>query len=196
MLVAPSALRRRLTEMIRQEAANAKAGRPSGIDAKMNQLQDPDIIRELYQASQAGVPIRLNVRGLCCLRPGLAGLSENIRVFSVVGRFLEHSRIYRFVNKGKPQHFIGSADWMKRNLNSRVETVAPVLDDRLKQELDAILDVYYRDNCSAWDCGSDGVYKRRSPAEGEEPLATQETFIRGAREEPPESFLSDALKTG
>ena len=129
----------------------------------MNQLQDPEIIRELYQASQAGVPTRLNVRGLCCLRPGLAGLSENISVFSVVGRFLEYSRIYRFVNNGKPQHFIGSADWMKRNLNSRVETVAPVLDEQLKQELDAILDIYYRDNCSAWDCGPDGVYKRRTP---------------------------------
>jgi polyphosphate kinase len=196
MLVAPASLRSRLNEMIRREAANAMAGRPSGIDAKMNQLQDPDIIRELYAASQAGVPIRLNVRGLCCLRPGLAGVSENIRVFSIVGRYLEHSRIYRFVNNGAPLHFIGSADWMKRNLNSRVETVVPILDDRLKQELDAILEVYYTDNCSAWDCGSDGVYKRRSPGEGEERRATQETFIRREREEPPASFLSSALKTG
>lgn len=196
MLVAPSALRQRLTDMIRREATNAGAGCPSGIDAKMNQLQDPEIIRELYQASMAGVPIRLNVRGLCCLRPGLPELSENISVFSVVGRFLEHSRIYRFVNNGKPRHFIGSADWMKRNLNNRVETVVPILDEQLKQELDAILDVYYRDNCSAWDCGQDGIYKRRAPGEGEEPLAAQETFIRSAREESPPEVLSDALKTG
>jgi polyphosphate kinase len=197
MLVAPAALRGRLTGMIRNEAANAAAGRPSGIDAKMNQLQDPDIIRELYRASQAGVPIRLNIRGLCCLRPGVPGLSESIRVFSVVGRFLEHSRIYRFTNGGQPLHFIGSADWMKRNLNSRVETVVPVNDERLKQELDAILEVYYADNCSAWDCGPDGAYTRRKPAAGEARRASQEVFIKTAREEPvAPPLLSDAVQAG
>ncbi len=178
LLVAPDTMRRRFTELIRREAEHARAGRPSGIDAKMNQLQDPQIIQELYQASQAGVPISLNVRGLCCLLPGVKGLSETIRVFSVVGRFLEHSRIYRFANAGDPQFYIGSADWMRRNLDGRVETVVPVLDPRLAHELDGILEVYRRDNSSAWDCGPDGVYVRRSPAPGEPGRAAQETFIR------------------
>lgn len=178
MLVAPVSMRDRFTEMIRREAEHARAGRLSGIDAKMNQLQDMEIIEELYAASQAGVPIRLNVRGLCCLRPGVAGLSDNIQVFSVVGRFLEHSRIYRFANGGKPEFFIGSADWMKRNLNRRVETVAPIKDEQIRKQLDLILKVYYDDNCSAWDCGPDGVYTRRRPLDGEPRRAVQETLIR------------------
>jgi polyphosphate kinase len=144
----------------------------------MNQLQDPQIIAELYRASRAGVSIELDVRGLCCLRPGVPGLSDTIRVFSVVGRFLEHSRIYRFANDGQPEYFIGSADWMKRNLANRVETIMPVLDDGVKAELDRILAVYSEDNCSAWDCGADGVYTRRSPAPGEPQRAAQESFIR------------------
>jgi len=139
LIVAPVTMRRRFTELIRREAEHAKAGRPSRIHAKMNQLQDSGIIRELYRASRAGVPIDLNVRGLCCLRPGVPGLSDTIRVFGVVGRFLEHSRLFRFENGGKPEHYIGSADWMKRNLNNRVETVAPVEDPALKSELDEIL---------------------------------------------------------
>jgi polyphosphate kinase len=176
-LVAPWTMRRRFTELIRREAGHARAGRPSGIRAKMNQLQDPDVIGELYEASRAGVPIELNVRGLCCLRPGVPGLSESIRVFGVVGRFLEHSRIYRFENGGAAEHFLGSADWMSRNLNKRVETVVPVLDPEVQHQLDAILDVYGADNCSASDCRPDGTYLRRSPAPGEPPLASQEAFI-------------------
>lgn len=191
MLVAPVSMRRRFTELIRREAEHARAGRPSGIDGKMNQLQDPDIIRELYRAAAAGVPIRLNVRGLCCLRPGVPGLSENIRVFSIVGRFLEHSRIYRFTNGGEPEYFLGSADWMKRNLNSRVETVVPIQDPQLQRELDEILEAYHRDNCSAWDCGPDGVYRRRQPGPGEERRAAQETFIRLARGDRPRPVLLD-----
>ena len=107
----------------------------------MNQLQDPAIIRELYKESQAGVPIRLNVRGLCCLRPGVAGLSDSITVHGLVGRFLEHSRIYRFANGGDPEYFLGSADWMKRNLDSRVETIVPILDPRIREELDRVIEV-------------------------------------------------------
>jgi polyphosphate kinase len=183
MLVAPETMRTRLTEMIRREAENARAGRPCGIDAKMNQLQDPEIIDELYAASRAGVPIKLNVRGLCCLLPGVKDLSETIRVLSVVGRFLEHSRVYKFVNGGDPEYYIGSADWMRRNLSNRVETVMPVLDDRLKQELDRLFQVYDHDNYSAWDCGPDGTYTRRSPAAGEERRAAQEIFIRQAEQE-------------
>jgi len=180
LLVAPAAMRDRFAEMIRREAEHVRAGRPAGIAAKMNQLQDPDVIRELYRASQAGVSISLNVRGLCCLRPGVPGLSDNIRVFSVVGRFLEHSRAYRFVNGGSAEYYIGSADWMKRNLSNRVETVVAVTDPALQKELDEILAVYDADNCSAWDCGPDGVYVRRTPGEGHERLAAQEHFIRFA----------------
>ena len=180
MIVAPVAMRRRFNQLIRREAKHASAGRPSGIHAKMNQLQDADIIQELYRAGQAGVPISLNIRGLCCLRPGVPGLSENIRVFSVLGRFLEHSRLYRFVNGGDPEHFIGSADWMKRNLKKRVETVVPVRDPALKQELDEILQVYERDNVSAWDCRPDGTYVGRTPEPGESSRAAQQVFIERA----------------
>jgi polyphosphate kinase len=142
----------------------------------MNQLQDPDLIRELYRASQTGVPISLNVRGLCCLRPGVPGLSESIRVFSVLGRFLEHGRIYRFHNTGDTEYFIGSADWMKRNLDRRVETIAPVEDPGLQRELDAILGVFEADNHSAWDLQSDGGYVRRRPADGESARPAQRVF--------------------
>lgn len=181
LLVAPVSMRRRFVRLIRREAEHARAGRPSGIDAKMNQLQDAEIIHELYGASAAGVPVRLNVRGLCCLRPGVEGLSETVRVFSVVGRFLEHSRIFRFVNGGRPEHFIGSADWMKRNLNGRVETVIPVEDPALKRQLDDVLAAYEEDNCSVWDCGPDGEYVLRTPAAGEPPREVQERFIRRGR---------------
>ena len=181
LLVAPVSMRRRFVELIRREAEHARAGRPAGIDAKMNQLQDAEIIHELYDAGGAGVPIRLNVRGLCCLRPGVEGLSETVRVFGVVGRFLEHSRIFRFLNGGRPEHFFGSADWMTRNLNERVETVIPVADPALKRELDDILSAYEQDNCSVWDCGSDGEYVLRTPAAGEPRREVQDEFIRRGR---------------
>ena len=180
-------MRKRFTALIRQESEHARAGRPCGIRAKMNQLQDFEIIRELYEASQAGVPIELNVRGLCCLRPGVPGLSENIRVFGVVGRFLEHSRVFRFENGGEPEHLLGSADWMKRNLDGRVETILLVSDEDVKRQIDEILEVYVADNASVWDCDADGVYRQRTPAEGETPCAAQETLIEMARsgERPP-----------
>jgi polyphosphate kinase len=181
LLVAPVSMRKRFTELIRREGEHARAGRPCGIRAKMNQLQDLEIIRELYEASRAGVPIELNVRGLCCLRPGVPGLSENIRVFGVVGRFLEHSRVFRFENGGEPEHLLGSADWMKRNLDSRVETILSVRDQDVQRQLDEILEVYVTDNASAWDCDQDGVYRQRTPAEGEERRATQETLLEMAR---------------
>jgi polyphosphate kinase len=177
LLVAPSTMRKRFTKLIRREAEHARAGRPCGIWAKLNQLQDFDIIRELYAASQAGVPIDLNVRGLCCLRPGVPGLSENIRVFSVVGRFLEHSRIFRFENGGEPEHLLGSADWMRRNLDRRVETVLTVRDENVQRQLDEIIAAYSTDNTSAWDCDENGAYWRRTPKEGEPPSAVQETLI-------------------
>jgi polyphosphate kinase len=177
LLVAPDTMRTRFLELIRREAAHAEAGRPAGIDAKMNQLQDPDVIRELYAASRAGVPMRLVVRGLCCLRPGVPGLSETIRVSSVVGRFLEHSRLYRFENGGSPEYYLGSADWMKRNLSNRVETIMPIEDPEVRRQLDAVLALYAADNASAWDARPDGTYERRRPAEGEERVAVQEALI-------------------
>ncbi len=181
LIVAPSEMRARFTELIRREADHARAGREARIRAKMNQLQDPEIIRELYKAGMAGVPVTLNVRGLCCLRPGVPGLSENIRVFSAVGRFLEHGRIYEFLNGGDREYYLGSADWMKRNLDRRVESIAPVEDPKLKEELSRILDVYEQDNCSCWDCGPDGSYTRRQPGPEERRVCAQEVFAEMAR---------------
>jgi polyphosphate kinase len=176
-LVAPHDLRERFTALIRREAEHARAGRPCGIWAKMNQLQDASMIRELYKASLAGVPIVLNVRGLCCLRAGVPGLSPTIRVYSTLGRFLEHSRIYRFENGGAPDFFIGSADLMTRNLSRRMEVVAPVCDRVIKAELETIARIYDEDNCSAWDMRPDGEYLRRRPAAGEAPQGAQQVFI-------------------
>lgn len=178
LLVAPHNLRESFTDLIRREAEHARAGRPSGIRAKMNQLQDPQIIRELYLASQAGVPMMLNVRGLCCLRAGVPGLSPTIHVYSTLGRFLEHGRIYRFENGGQPVYLVGSADWMRRNLSDRMESIMPVSDPAICSELEHILGIYERDNCTAWDMQPDNSYQRRRHAETEECLAAQERFIR------------------
>jgi polyphosphate kinase len=177
LLVAPREMRARFLGLLEREAEHAVEGRPCGVFAKMNQLQDPDLIRALYRTSMAGVPIRLNVRGLCSLRPGVPGLSENIHVFSTLGRFLEHARIYRFENAGNPEIFIGSADWMKRNLDHRVETISPVLDPLLREEFDEILQTYAEDNISAWDMQSDGSYVRRTPADGDHPRPAQGVFL-------------------
>jgi polyphosphate kinase len=176
LLVAPHNMRERFTALIQQEAANKLKGKPAGIRAKFNQLQDRQIIRELYLASQAGVPITLNVRGLCSLRAGVKGLSETIRVFSILGRFLEHSRIYRFENDGIPLFFIGSADWMKRNLNKRIESIMPVLDTTIKDELENILAIYESDNTNSWEMQPDGRYLRRVPGKGEAPITAQQIF--------------------
>ena len=180
LLVGPHNLRERFVGLIRREAEHSRAGRPCGIRAKMNQLQDELMIRELYRASQAGVPIALNVRGLCSLRAGVPGLSATIRVFSTLGRFLEHGRIYRFENGGDAQFYVGSADWMRRNLDSRMETIVPVTDAKVCAELAHILDVYDGDNASAWDMQPDGRYVRRRPAPGDVPRGAQEAFIREA----------------
>jgi len=177
LLVAPHNMRERFIQLIRREAEHAEAGRAAGIRAKMNQLQDAEIIRELYRASRAGVPITLNIRGLCSLRPGIPGLSDSIRVFSVLGRFLEHGRVYGFENDGSPEYYFGSADWMKRNLDRRMETITPVDDPTLIAEVDEILTVAENDNHSAWDLQPDGSYLRRRPAEGEDPRPSQQASI-------------------
>jgi polyphosphate kinase len=178
LLVAPTGLRTGFMALIERETAHAKAGRPSGITAKLNAINDAGISEALYGASRAGVPIDLVIRGMCILRPGVPGVSETIRVTSIVGRFLEHSRIFVFANGGQREVFIGSADWMGRNLDRRVETVVPVLDPALAQMLcDEIVDVYVRDNVRARTLLSDGSYVRRAPAPGEPRIDTQQIFL-------------------
>ena len=175
LLVAPVTLRKGMEALIERETLNALEGRGGAIKAKMNALVDPKIIALLYEASQAGVQIDLLVRGMCSLRPGVEGVSENIRVASVIGRFLEHSRLFSFANGGLPEYYIGSADWMPRNLDRRVEAITPVEDPELKQQLERLLHCYLNDNASAWDMQSDGTFVQRQPEE--EPLAVQRDLI-------------------
>jgi len=164
LLVAPTGVKQGLIERIQREVGLQQAGQQGHIQFKMNALDDVDVIRALYRAAKAGVKIDLIVRDTCELRPGLPGLSENVRVISVVGRFLEHSRIYHFRNAGTPEYLIGSADCMKRNLESRVEVLTPVEDPRLQKELRQILDLHLADQRNAWEMASDGTYvQRRKP---------------------------------
>ncbi|WP_102411656.1 RNA degradosome polyphosphate kinase [Beduinella massiliensis] len=180
LVYAPRLLRERLTELIDREAEHAKAGRPASITAKMNSLLDPEIIRSLYAASCAGVKIRLLVRGICCLRPGIKGASENIEVSSIVGRFLEHSRIFRFENDGNVEVYLSSADWMTRNLDRRVELMFPVKDRAIAAQVEDILFSSLSDNAKAWHMHSDGSYDRAPLAPGEEKRNIQEILIRRA----------------
>ena len=159
LLVAPVTLRGRMKAMIKRETKHAKIQRGGHIRAKMNSLVDPSLIKALYKASQAGVRIELVVRGMCSLRAGVPGLSESIRVVSIIGPFLEHSRIFWFGNGGNPEVYIGSADWMTRNLDRRVECLTPVEDPLLRQKLEVLLDLYLQDNCGAWEMGADGAYR-------------------------------------
>ena len=179
LLVAPVTLRRQMQALIQREIDHAKAGKAAAIKAKMNALVDPRIIALLYEASQAGVQIDLVVRGMCSLRPGLDGVSENIRVSSVIGRFLEHSRLFWFENGGEHETYIGSADWMGRNLDRRVEAVVPVEDPDLHERLTRLIDSYLNDNCTAWDMQSDGSFSRRIPED--ESIAVQANLIDGWR---------------
>ena len=177
LFISPVNLREKLTELIERETANARAGRPGRIIAKLNRLADANIIQSLYEASQAGVSIDLIVRGVCMLRPGVPGMSENIRVRCVVGRFLEHSRIFYFANDGEEEVYIGSADWMSRNLNRRVEVVCPVKDPKLRAFLkDEVLQAYLRDNARARVLQPDGFYERVNADAGEEPFDSQRYF--------------------
>ena len=174
LLVAPINLQERLLEMIERETQNKMAGRPAQIIGKMNSLQDRRICRALYRASQAGVPIDLVVRGACCLKPGVPGLSENIRVISVIGRFLEHSRIFYFRNGAQDtlngEFYIGSADWMYRNLLARVEAISPVEDRLSREKCWETLQVMLADQRQAWQMQPDGSYVQRSPLPGASPL--------------------------
>jgi polyphosphate kinase len=176
ILVAPSSLREQVIQLIGQTAERHSTRRPGRIVMQMNSLVDAACIRALYAASQAGVQIDLIVRGICRLRPGVPGVSDNIRVRSIVGRFLEHSRIWMFANGRRREYHIGSADLMPRNLDQRVEVVTPVTDPDLTGRLQEVLDVMLADNVQAWELQEDGAWQRRQPAGGERPVATHKAL--------------------
>lgn len=177
LVVAPLYLREKMLGLIRRETLNQREGRPAGIVAKMNRLADAEIVEALYEASQAGVKIDLIIRGICTLRPGVPGLSENIRVRSIIGRLLEHSRVYYFENGGHPEIYTGSSDWMPRNLDRRVEVLTPVNDPSLRRYLrETLLAAYLKDNVKARDMLADGSYERATPAPGEDRYDSQMSF--------------------
>lgn len=177
LLIAPVNMRARFIKLINREIENCQNGETGRIVAKMNSLVDPEIIAKLYQASQAGVKIDLIVRGICCLRPGLKGVSENIKVISIVGRYLEHSRIFYFYNNAQEELYIGSADWMPRNLNRRVEAITPIEDPDLTKELQEIMGILLSDNRQAWDLQSDGQYIQRRPVDNAPELGSHKILM-------------------
>jgi polyphosphate kinase len=183
LLVAPVNMREKFLKLIHREIEHQKQGYPSYIIAKMNSLVDPEIISALYEASQVGVNIDLIIRGICCVRPKVKGLSDRIRVISVIGRFLEHSRIFYFSNGGEEQVYIGSADWMPRNLDARVEVITPIEEGSLVKELKQILEIILADNRQAWDLKADGTYIQRSPKDGEPEMSSQKHFMSQGRPE-------------
>jgi polyphosphate kinase len=182
LLVAPVNLRERLTALIEREIRHAKEGREAGLIFKMNALVDPPTIRLLYKASRAGLRVQLLVRGICCLRPGLPGISENIEVTSIVGRFLEHGRIYYFRNGGNEEMYIGSADLMPRNIDHRVEVLVPIRDPgTIRRLLDGVLATYLADTVKARRMQPSGTYAKRQPAPGAEPVNAQEALLLPGR---------------
>ena len=179
MLVAPKLLKKALLEKIEREIRAGSEDRPGLIRFKINALEDAEVIQALYRASQEGVKIELLVRDISRLRPGVPGLSEKIRVVSIVGRFLEHARIYYFANGGDEEYFIGSADAMKRNLENRVEVLVPVENQQLCEELGRIFDTHWTDRANAWELQADGNYRRIDEAAPLEESA-QEQLVAGA----------------
>ncbi|HEY9824565.1 MAG TPA: polyphosphate kinase 1, partial [Stenomitos sp.] len=182
LLVAPVNLRDRMIEFIQREAELQRRGKKGRVIIKMNSLLDTDLIAALYAASQAGVQIDIIVRGNCALKPSIKGVSDNIRVISIIGRFLEHERIFYFHNNGRPKVFLGSADWRPRNLDRRVEAVVPVEDPALTMQLKELLDLYLADNRHAWDLQPDGQYIQRRPAEGEPERSAHRLLMRAAQQ--------------
>jgi polyphosphate kinase len=189
VLIAPSHLRDGILDEIERTIAAHSRDEPARIEMKMNSLVDGRCIAALYRASQAGVTVDLNVRGICCLRPGVEGVSENIRVVSIVGRLLEHSRIYAFERGGEHSVYIASADLMPRNLDHRVELAVPIETPELRAELLDTLERCFADNQSSWDLDADGHWHRRAPQPGEEPRSVQQELAelyaaRAATERP------------
>lgn len=180
LYIAPSGLRKKFISLIKREEDNAKSGKTANIIAKINSLVDKQIIEALYDASRAGVKIQLIVRGICCLRPGLKGVSENITVISIVGRFLEHSRIFYFSNDSNEEIYLSSADWMNRNLDRRVEILFPIEEEENKHRIKQFLNVYLSDNVKARILNNDGTYSRVTCNEGDEMINSQEYFSKKA----------------
>jgi polyphosphate kinase len=182
LLVSPTTMRDSILGEIEATIEAHRAGEEARIALKMNALVDARCIQALYEASQAGVQVDLNVRGVCCLRPGVPGVSENIRVVSIVGRFLEHSRIYAFLRGDEARVLTGSADLMPRNLDSRVELVAPIEDEALRAELLGVLELCFAENANAWELDRDGVWTRiETPAEGRNSVQEELRALHSAR---------------
>jgi polyphosphate kinase len=177
LTIAPSGLKRRFLDMIKREADRARHNYQAKIMAKVNSLTDIDIIKAMYEASCAGVKIFLCVRGVCMLIPGIAGVSENIRIISIIDHFLEHSRIYYFANGGADDLYLSSADWMTRNLERRVELLFPVQDEKIRVEVLDILNEYFLDNCNARILDDLGVWSQIKPADGEKPFRVQKEML-------------------
>lgn len=177
LLQSPFTLHRGLIEKIERESENARKGKPSGIIIKVNAVVEEQLIKALYLASQAGVKVQLIVRGVCCLRPGVPGISDNIEVRSIIGRFLEHTRVYAFENDGNPEIYVASADLMNRNMFRRVETCFPIENKKLHHRIRNDLDLYLKDNCQAWLLQPDGHYEPLSPASDEEPVQAQTELL-------------------
>jgi polyphosphate kinase len=195
IVTAPFDLHARLVQLIEREIGHARKGLPAKIIARMNSLVEPALIEALYKASQEGVKIELIVRGICCLRPGLKGVSENITVRSIVDRFLEHSRIYYFENARQSEVFAGSADWMPRNLFRRIEVVFPIEDGNLRERvIGEILAVTLADNVKARFLRSDGTYHRATPGRSEKKRRSQAEFIALAAPEEPARAINGRAK--
>ena len=186
IITAPEALKRTLLEYIEREIDFARQHKPARIVAKMNSLSHPELIAAIYRASQAGVRIDLNVRGICMLIPGQRGISDNVRVVSIIDRYLEHSRIFYFENGGNPEWYLSSADWMPRNLERRVELLFPVLDKQNQKLLDYFFSMYFADNIKAFEMQPDGSWHRKTLQEDQAPIRVQETFQRFFEQQVPD----------
>jgi polyphosphate kinase len=182
LIVAPVRLRRQLIEFINREIERHTPENPGMIFAKMNSLAHDEVIQSLYRASIKGVKVKLLVRGVCCLQPGLKDISENIEVRSILGRFLEHSRIFYFKNGGDEEFYLSSADWMTRNLHKRVELMFPILDEKMQKELMNLLEIYWADNSKSWRLLSDGSYEKIQPMEGEADFSAQNFFLESTKQ--------------
>jgi polyphosphate kinase len=191
LIMAPSMLKQRLLQLIERETQRSSTENPGRIIVKLNALADPDIIRALYRASREGVEIKLNIRGICMLVPGIEGMSDNITVISIVDRFLEHARLMCFRNGGLEEVYCSSADWMPRNLDRRVELMFPVDDEPLKKRAIHILNTYFEDNCKAHTLNPDGSYTKKHPRKGRALFRSQEALYREIHDKPNNRSAAD-----